>query len=129
MNAWAEIKQATNAQVLAWAETQSWARSMAACAQDAQWHAEGDVWTHTRMARGELERLTEWQSLNRIDQLKLLFTALFHDSGKPATTALDPETGAAIVRELKAIGYRYVTLDLQGYRTGSLNEGLLLRPT
>jgi pyridinium-3,5-biscarboxylic acid mononucleotide sulfurtransferase len=42
--------------------------------------------------------------------------------------ALDPEVGAAIVRELKAIGYRYVTLDLQGYRTGSLNEGLLLRP-
>ncbi len=42
--------------------------------------------------------------------------------------ALDPEIGTAIVRELKAIGYRYVTLDLQGYRTGSLNEGLLLRP-
>ena len=35
--------------------------------------------------------------------------------------------GAAIVRELRAAGYRYVTLDLQGYRTGSLNEGLLLR--
>lgn len=42
--------------------------------------------------------------------------------------ALDPEISAAIVRELKAIGYRYVSLDLQGYRTGSLNEGLLLRP-
>ncbi|OFV92344.1 MAG: TIGR00268 family protein [Acidobacteria bacterium RIFCSPLOWO2_12_FULL_65_11] len=42
--------------------------------------------------------------------------------------ALDPETRAAIVREIKATGYRYVTLDLQGYRTGSLNEGLLLRP-
>lgn len=42
--------------------------------------------------------------------------------------ALDPEIGAAIVRELKAAGYRYVTLDLQGYRTGSLNEGLRLRP-
>ena len=42
--------------------------------------------------------------------------------------ALDPETRAAIVRELKAIGYRYVTLDLQGYRTGSLNDGLVLRP-
>jgi pyridinium-3,5-biscarboxylic acid mononucleotide sulfurtransferase len=41
--------------------------------------------------------------------------------------ALDAETGATIVRELKAIGYRYVSLDLQGYRTGSLNEGLLLR--
>jgi pyridinium-3,5-biscarboxylic acid mononucleotide sulfurtransferase len=42
--------------------------------------------------------------------------------------ALDPDMTNAIVRELKAIGYRYVTLDLQGYRTGSLNEGLLLRP-
>jgi uncharacterized protein len=42
--------------------------------------------------------------------------------------ALAPEVAAVIVRELKAIGYRYVTIDLQGYRTGSLNEGLLLRP-
>jgi pyridinium-3,5-biscarboxylic acid mononucleotide sulfurtransferase len=42
--------------------------------------------------------------------------------------ALDPEIGAAIVRNLKASGYKYVSLDLQGYRTGSLNEGLFLRP-
>jgi uncharacterized protein len=42
--------------------------------------------------------------------------------------ALEPEMGAAIVRELKAIGYRDVTLDPRGYRTGSLNEGLVLRP-
>jgi uncharacterized protein len=42
--------------------------------------------------------------------------------------ALDPEMSATIVRELKAIGYKYVTIDLQGYRTGSLNEGLRLRP-
>ena len=42
--------------------------------------------------------------------------------------ALEPATQAAIVRNLKAAGYRYVTLDLQGYRTGSLNEGLLLKP-
>ena len=42
--------------------------------------------------------------------------------------ALDPETNAAILRELKAAGYKYVSLDLQGYRTGSLNEVLLLTP-
>ena len=42
--------------------------------------------------------------------------------------ALEPEMSATLVRELKALGYRYVTIDLQGYRTGSLNEGLLLRP-
>jgi uncharacterized protein len=43
--------------------------------------------------------------------------------------ALEPEIASAMVRELKALGYKYVSLDLQGYRTGSLNEGLLLRPT
>jgi pyridinium-3,5-biscarboxylic acid mononucleotide sulfurtransferase len=42
--------------------------------------------------------------------------------------ALEPAIGAAIVRDLKAAGYRYVTLDLQGYRMGSLNEGLFMRP-
>lgn len=42
--------------------------------------------------------------------------------------AFDPQARLAIVRELKRLGYRYVTVDLQGYRTGSLNEGLLLRP-
>jgi putative nucleotidyltransferase with HDIG domain len=66
---------------------------MAACPQDAQWHAEGDVWTHTKMVCGELERLSDWPELERAAQLKLLFTALLHDSGKPATTRLEPETG------------------------------------
>ena len=42
--------------------------------------------------------------------------------------ALEPDTAAAIVRALKQVGYKYVSLDLQGYRTGSLNEGLFLRP-
>jgi len=42
--------------------------------------------------------------------------------------ALEPEVADTIVRELKAAGYRYVSLDLRGYRTGSLNEGLFLRP-
>ena len=35
-------------------------------------------------------------------------------------------TNEAVAQALKNIGYRYVTLDLQGYRTGSLNEALLL---
>jgi putative nucleotidyltransferase with HDIG domain len=83
----------TNEQILGWAESQPWARAMASCQQDASWHAEGDVWTHSRMVCAELERLAEWPSLDRAAQLKLLFTALFHDSGKPATTGLDPDTG------------------------------------
>jgi uncharacterized protein len=42
--------------------------------------------------------------------------------------ALEPATRDAIVGGLKTVGYRYVTLDLQGYRMGSLNEGVSLRP-
>jgi uncharacterized protein len=42
--------------------------------------------------------------------------------------ALDPEIRPHIVRQLKEVGYRYVTVDLQGYRMGSLNEGLPLHP-
>jgi uncharacterized protein len=41
--------------------------------------------------------------------------------------ALEPGMHSAIVRELLAAGYESVTIDPKGYRTGSLNEGLILR--
>jgi uncharacterized protein len=41
---------------------------------------------------------------------------------------LDPDVNARLVSALKALGYQYVSLDLQGYRLGSLNEALRLRP-
>ena len=42
--------------------------------------------------------------------------------------ALEPATTAAIVSRVKEVGYRDVTIDPRGYRTGSLNEGLRLQP-
>lgn len=42
--------------------------------------------------------------------------------------ALDPAVRDPLVRRLKALGYAFVTLDLQGYRTGSLNEPIRLHP-
>ena len=42
--------------------------------------------------------------------------------------ALEPAVAEHLTRELKAIGYQHVTVDLQGYRLGSLNEALRLRP-
>ena len=42
--------------------------------------------------------------------------------------ALDPTINARLVAALKELGYQYVSLDLQGYRLGSLNEALRLRP-
>ena len=40
---------------------------------------------------------------------------------------LDPAIMDRIVSELRTIGYQHVTIDLQGYRMGSLNEGVPLR--
>jgi uncharacterized protein len=42
--------------------------------------------------------------------------------------ALEPAIAEAIDRELRAIGYQHVALDLRGYRLGSLNDALRLRP-
>jgi uncharacterized protein len=38
---------------------------------------------------------------------------------------LEPETRKALVDGLKSLGYRYVTLDLEGFRSGSLNPAKL----
>ena len=40
---------------------------------------------------------------------------------------VDPGMAADVVREITAVGYRHVTIDLRGYRMGSLNEGVHLR--
>jgi uncharacterized protein len=42
--------------------------------------------------------------------------------------ALQPAVADRLVAAIKAVGYHHVTLDLQGYRLGSLNEALRLRP-
>ena len=41
--------------------------------------------------------------------------------------ALTPEMAAAFTEIFKKLGFKYVTLDLEGYRQGSLNEVLKLR--
>jgi len=38
---------------------------------------------------------------------------------------LEPDLADLIAREFRTIGFRFVTLDLKGYRSGSLNEGLV----
>jgi uncharacterized protein len=42
--------------------------------------------------------------------------------------ALGPELSERIVHELRTIGFEQVTIDPKGYRLGSLNEGVVLRP-
>ena len=59
------------------------------------------------------------------------FTRLYYAEVDPEELprALDPRTAAAIVAALKPLGFRWVSLDLEGYRTGSLNEVLQISET
>lgn len=90
---WEQLKKSSLDEIVTWAERQEWCSAMAACIQDAQWHSEGDVWTHTKLVLGQLAELSEWHDLSKHEQTVLIFTALFHDVAKPMTTEVDPETG------------------------------------
>jgi predicted kinase len=90
---WEQFSASSPGDILAWAEDQPWCRAMACCPQDQGWHSEGDVWTHTKMVCAQLPMLEEWSSLTPHQRTVLLFTALFHDSGKPLTSRVDPVTG------------------------------------
>ncbi|MDH3446140.1 MAG: ATP-dependent sacrificial sulfur transferase LarE [Deltaproteobacteria bacterium] len=41
---------------------------------------------------------------------------------------MERETRDVVVRRFKEVGFKYISLDLQGYRTGSLNEALAAKP-
>ncbi len=59
--------------------------------QEPEWHPEGDVWTHTLMvldAAAKIIRRPE-HSFSPDEKLQVMFGALCHDFGKPATTEID----------------------------------------
>lgn len=56
------------------------------CPQDAEWHPEGDVWTHTLMVIDEARKRNG--DLDRARLATVVLGAVCHDLGKPATTAM-----------------------------------------
>lgn len=65
---------------------QPWIAPMAECMQDPVFHAEGDVWTHTRMVCEAAVELPEYAELSEGDRAVLLAAALLHDIAKPQCT-------------------------------------------
>ena len=59
--------------------------------QDHIYHAEGDVWTHTKMVCNELLELDEYQNSNEEDKFILFYSALLHDISKPACTKINDQ--------------------------------------
>lgn len=54
--------------------------------QSPRWHAEGDVWTHTRMVCEALVSMRKYRELPPAQRQILFLAALLHDVGKPLTT-------------------------------------------
>lgn len=68
-----------------------WVRALKDVPQEPRWHAEGDVWIHTKMVLEALLALPEFQALPEGDR-QIVFTAtLLHDVAKPATTITDTD--------------------------------------
>lgn len=65
--------------------------SLVGCAQNPEWHPEGDVWTHTKAVCREASEASRnfKPELNEDERVILMFAALCHDFGKPATTYPD----------------------------------------
>ena len=57
---------------------------LATCAQEPEWHPEGDVWTHTLMVVDEARRRIG--DLDRGRSMAVMLAALCHDIAKPETT-------------------------------------------
>lgn len=60
-------------------------RPLVGCAQEPEWHPEGDVWTHTLMVVDRARTLNA--DLDRAKLVTIMLGAVCHDLGKPATTA------------------------------------------
>ncbi|MFK7925161.1 MAG: HD domain-containing protein [Bacteroidia bacterium] len=71
----------------------SWLRDMHAVPQDPIWHAEGDVFVHTKMVAEALLNLPEYKSLDLQSQHILLVAALLHDVEKRSTTRTEQIDG------------------------------------
>jgi len=62
------------------------ARELAATMQDAAFHAEGDVWTHTKLALTALAAMPAWVALPAAESAIVATAVALHDVGKPSTT-------------------------------------------
>ncbi len=57
--------------------------------QDPEWHPEGDVFIHTLMVVDEAAAIIRREGFSEEESLAVMYGALGHDFGKPATTAFE----------------------------------------
>lgn len=67
-------------------ESFAWIRNLKGCPQNPSYHAEGDVWVHTRMVCESMVKLDSWRGLDEDLRQDLFAAALLHDAAKPECT-------------------------------------------
>lgn len=67
--------------------------ALATTPQDPVYHAEGDVWTHTKMVVEALINSPPYAGASAEERFILFYTALLHDISKPDTTVIDEVSG------------------------------------
>jgi predicted kinase len=68
-----------------------WVRALAGCPQDPIFHAEGDVWIHTRMVCEALAESADWRDLPAQERHIVFAAAVLHDVAKPECTRTEPD--------------------------------------
>lgn len=86
-----EIDQPINWEAIE--STYDWFKAMRGVPQDSEWHAEGDVFTHTKMVVEALVALPEFKQLSEQDKHILFTSALLHDVEKRSTTTTEKIDG------------------------------------
>ena len=66
-----------------------WIAAMKDVLQEPEWHAEGDVFTHTRMVAEAMAGLPDWRALPEGKRHILFASALLHDVAKPICTRFE----------------------------------------
>lgn len=110
--------------------------ALAGCPQDPEWHPEGDVFIHTKLAMDEAVRETD--GLPKEKRITVMLAVLCHDLGKPLTTELtggrtrSPGHDEAGVEPAQNVMRRLGLYTLSGYHVRSQVLALVrehLRPS
>lgn len=73
------------------ADRYAWAAELEACEQGPEYHAEGDVWIHTKMVGEALAQLPAFRALDERARSIVFCASILHDIGKPATTRVEDD--------------------------------------
>jgi predicted kinase len=71
----------------------TWLNELKNTPQDAEWHAEGNVFIHTQMVLDALIGMEEYQTLSELEKHTVFTAALFHDIEKRSTTLREVQNG------------------------------------